>query len=367
MESRTALYESHLRYGARMVSFAGWTMPLHYGSQVDEHHSVRRHAGMFDVSHMAIIDLQGSGVKAALRRLLANDVVRLRDPGKALYSCMLDESGGVVDDLIVYWLESDHYRVVVNAATAESDLEWMRAQFSGAQVGLDERRDLAMVAVQGPQARQLVLPIIPTKQLCEAASGLRPFFAAAEGAWLVARTGYTGEDGFEVMLPGVEAPAFWDRLAESGVAPCGLGARDTLRLEAGMNLYGTDMDRDHGPLESGLGWTIAWEPADRYFVGRSALARQQSAPDLPRFVGLVLEGKGVMRGHQVVWQGDAPVGEITSGGYSPTLDRSIALARFGGAVEGGRVEVEIRGRRYPARIVEPPFVRHGKSCLALDA
>jgi len=340
-------------------------MPLHYGSQVEEHHAVRRHAGMFDVSHMAIADLTGSGTKEALRRLLANDVGRLREPGKALYSCMLDESGGVVDDLIVYWLGADRYRVVVNAATAASDLEWMRTRFSGADVELDERRDLAMVAVQGPQARQFVLPLLSSEPLREAAAGLRPFFAAAEGAWMVARTGYTGEDGFEVMIPESEAPRFWDALAASGVAPCGLGARDTLRLEAGMNLYGSDMDREHGPLESGLAWTVAWEPADRDFVGRAALERQRGAADRRRFVGLVLEGKGGMRGHQLVWLGDSEVGEITSGGYSPTLDVSIALARLGDTAGSDRVEVDIRGRRHPARIVKPPFVRNGKSCLTL--
>ena len=347
MGLKTSLHEIHRSSGGRMVPFAGWDMPLHYGSQVEEHHAVRRGSGMFDVSHMAVVDLEGAGTRDFLRYLLANDVARLQEHGKALYSCMLNPAGGVMDDLIVYLLAPSRYRMVVNAGTAEKDLAWVRQQAQGQEVEVVPRRDLAMIAVQGPRAREQVLPLLP-EALRDRALALGPFYAAAEGNWLVARTGYTGEDGFEVMLPAAEAAAFWQGLAAAGVTPCGLGARDTLRLEAGMNLYGTDMDEELSPLESGLGWTIAWEPADREFVGRPALESQKDAPDRRRFVGLILEGRGVLRGHQKVFADNAEVGTVTSGGFAPTLERSIAFARVAAGI-GERCTVEIRGKQVPAR------------------
>ncbi len=361
MGSKTALYKAHKQMGARMVPFGGWDMPLHYGSQVEEHHAVRRDAGMFDVSHMLVVDLQGAGTRDCLRLLLANDVARLKEPGKALYSCMLNAGGGVIDDLITYFLAPDSYRVVVNAATSEKDLAWIREQAQAFSVRVQPRRDLAMIAVQGPNARSKVIPLLPD-ELQRPAGELKPFFGAAGGDWFVARTGYTGEDGFEVMLPGAEAAAFWRALARAGVRPCGLGARDTLRLEAGMNLYGSDMDEDRSPLESGLAWTIAWEPDDRDFIGRSVLEAQRQSKQGKRLVGLVLDGRGVLRDHQKVFAGDAESGEITSGGFSPTLKKSIALARVGADL-GSSCEVEIRGKRMAASVVKPPFVRHGKSCI----
>lgn len=363
MGLKTSLYDIHRSMGGRMVLFAGWDMPLHYGSQLEEHHAVRRDAGMFDVSHMAVVDLQGPGTQDFLRYLLANDVGRLREAGKALYSCMLNEAGGVKDDLIVYFLAPASYRMVVNAGTAEKDLAWMREQSGRFEVELRPRRDLAMIAVQGPAARERTLPSLP-QELRSAAAGLGPFFAAVAGDWLVARTGYTGEDGYEVMLPSAEAARFWQKLAASGVSPCGLGARDTLRLEAGMNLYGADMDEEQSPLESGLGWTIAWEPADRAFIGRAALDSQKAAGRSQRFVGLVLEGRGILRGHQRVFSEDAEIGIVTSGGFAPTLGRSIALARVAPEI-GGHCTVEIRDKQLPARVVQPPFVRHGKPRIPL--
>lgn len=363
MGLRTPLYQDHETLGARIVPFADWDMPLHYGSQLQEHHSVRKDAGMFDVSHMVVADLEGSDAQTFLRRLLANDVARLKIPGKALYSCMLNELGGVLDDLIVYYLRDDWYRMVVNAATADKDLKWIKALATELDIRVQRRDDLAMIAVQGPNARDKALPLLPG-DLSAAAGELKPFVAAHNDDWFVGRTGYTGEDGFEIMMPPEQASMFWRALIDAGVAPCGLGARDTLRLEAGMNLYGSDMDETTSPLESGLSWTIAWEPDDRDFIGRAALETQRGRKDLRRLVGLLLEGKGVLRNHQKVVAEGKPVGEITSGGFAPTLERSIAFARVQGEISE-TCDVDIRGRLIPARVVKPPFVRNGKAVIVL--
>ncbi|MGB5834447.1 MAG: glycine cleavage system aminomethyltransferase GcvT [Thiohalocapsa sp.] len=363
MGSRTPLFDEHKRLGAKMVPFGGWDMPLHYGSQLEEHHAVRRDAGMFDVSHMQPVDITGADAKAFLQHLLANDVAKLKTPGKALYSCMLNERGGVVDDLICYYLGPDRYRPVVNAATADKDIDWMKQQCGGFNVGIDRRDDLAMIAVQGPNARIKATPLLP-EALRGPATALKPFFAAGTGNWLVGRTGYTGEDGFEIILPIERSVALWQQLLDAGVAACGLGARDTLRLEAGMNLYGQDMDDDTGPLESGLGWTVAWEPAERAFIGRESLEARREPADLQAFVGLLLTGRGVLRDHQKVLSNGVPVGEITSGGFSPTLERSIALARVQHDI-GVDCDVEIRGKPVAARVVKPPFVRNGKAQIEI--
>lgn len=362
MDQKTILNELHRASGARMVPFGGWDMPLHYGSQIEEHHAVRQAAGMFDVSHMTAVDIVGEQATDYLRHLLANDVAKLTTPGKALYSCMLRDDGGVIDDLIVYGLDPHSYRIVINAATTAKDLAWMSARADGFAVSVKPRRDLALIAVQGPQARDLAAPLLPGT-LRPAVAGLTPFQAAAEGDWLVGRTGYTGEDGLELMLPGAQAPALWQALAAAGVRPCGLGARDTLRLEAGMNLYGQDMDETVSPLACGLAWTLAFT-AERDFVGRAALLAQREAGGLPRFIGLVMDGRGILRGHQTVFDGDHAVGELTSGGFSPTLQRSIALARVDAAA-GETLSVEVRGKRQPVRRVKPPFVRHGQACIDL--
>ncbi len=363
MGLQTPLFESHQRMGARIVPFGGWDMPLHYGSQVEEHHAVRRDSGMFDVSHMMVLDAAGNETREFLRYLLANDVDRLDAPGRALYSCMLNDAAGVLDDLIVYRRAEGEYRLVVNAATSEKDLAWMRARAAGFAVEIRPRPELGMIAIQGPAARAKVLPLLPP-ELGNRARALKPFHAAEAQGWFAARTGYTGEDGFEVILPGDQAAEFWDALAQSGVLPCGLGARDTLRLEAGMNLYGADMDETVSPLESGLGWTIAWQPEDRAFIGREKLEEQRQAGGLRRFVGLLLEVPGVLRSHQKLFSGERYVGETTSGGFSPTLERSIALARVAPG-SGDRLQVEIRGRRLPVRVVKPPFARHGEPSIEL--
>ncbi|RTZ59403.1 MAG: glycine cleavage system aminomethyltransferase GcvT, partial [Gammaproteobacteria bacterium] len=303
MTNRTPLYDTHLECGAKMVDFAGWDMPIHYGSQIDEHHKVRTDAGMFDVSHMVITDLQGGDAKDYLRYLLANDVEKLKIKGKALYSCMLKENGGVIDDLIVYYMNDDWYRMVINAATTDKDIAWMERQAADTDVQIQPRRDLGMIAIQGPNAREKTLPLLP-EELREAAGQLEPFHAATNGEWFVGRTGYTGEDGFEVLLPENQVIALWNALAGAGVRSCGLGARDTLRLEAGMNLYGADMDEDTSPLESGLAWTVPLGNLERDFIGRSALVVQKVSGGLPLFTGVLLEGKGVLRNHQKLYDGE---------------------------------------------------------------
>lgn len=360
MGQRTPLYDLHVALGAKIVDFGGWDMPLHYGSQVEEHHQVRRDCGVFDVSHMTVVDVTGPQAKEYLQRLLANDVERLQVPGKALYSGMLNERGGVVDDLIVY-LGVYGYRVVVNASTRDKDMAWLQAHTEGFDVTLTERADLAMLAVQGPNAREKTADLV-TPSRAALIRELKPFQGKADGDWFIARTGYTGEDGLEIMLPASEAPGFLNDLVGAGIAPAGLGARDTLRLEAGMNLYGQDMDEDVSPLAANMGWTIAWEPAERDFIGRKALEAQKAAGDQPKLVGLVLEERGVLRAHQVVRVAGIGEGEITSGSFSPTLGKSIALARVPAAT-GDRAEVEIRGKWYPVRVVQPNFVRHGKALI----
>lgn len=361
---RTCLFDLHVALGARMVDFGGWDMPLAYGSQLEEHHAVRRAAGVFDVSHMGIIDLRGARSGEFLRGLLANDVARLRVPGKALYSCMLNERGGVIDDLIVYYLTDEHYRLVVNAGTRDSDLKWIAQHTQGLGVEWLERRELAMLAVQGPQARELSAALM-ARDAAQAALALQPFFGAQIGQWFVARTGYTGEDGFELMVPAGEAVALWQRLNAAGVRSCGLGARDTLRLEAGMNLYGNDMDEHTHPLESALAWTVAFEPADRHFIGREALEALRARGVTRKLVGLVLDERAVLRSHQRVLVPGVGEGEVTSGTFSPTLARSIGFARVP-ANTGAAVQVEVRARTLPARVVRVPFVRHGEPLVPID-
>jgi aminomethyltransferase len=359
MGRRTPLYDLHVAAGARMVDFGGWDMPVNYGSQIEEHHAVRRDAGRFDVSHMCTVDLRGAGVRALLLRLLSNDVGRLSAPGKALYSCMLRPDGGVIDDLIACCLDEKWFRLVVNAGTADKDVAWIREHAKQIGVAVVPRRDLAMVAVQGPNARAKAMPLLPDAARA-AAGNLGVFFGAACDEWFVSRTGYTGEDGFEVAMPSESAADFWNALGAAGVAACGLGARDTLRLEAGLNLYGNDMDETVSPLESGLAWTVVLD-GNRDFIGKPALLAQREAGVGRRLTGLLLEDRGVLRPHQKVIAG-AGEGEVTSGSFSPTLERSIALARLPSAA-AGKVEVDIRGKRIPARIVKPPFVRGGKAMI----
>jgi len=363
MGKKTPKHDKHVEAGARIVDFGGWDMPLHYGSQKEEHHAVRQKAGMFDVSHMTIVDLKGERVRELLRYLVANDVAKLQESGKALYTSMLNEDGGVIDDLIIYFMGESWFRLVVNAATREKDLAWIQKQAGAFDVDVVERAELAMIAVQGPEARELAAPCIDAEWR-DAALALKPFFGMEAGDMFIARTGYTGEDGWEIVMPAAHAATVWDRLTAAGIVPCGLAARDTLRLEAAMNLYGSDMDETISPLEAGLGWTVAWEPEDRDFIGRKPLEAMRANPKKRRFVGLLLEDKGVLRNHQRIVVEGVGEGEITSGGYSPTIGRSIALARVP-AGDYDRAQVDVRGKLLNVRIVKTPFVRNGEIRIEL--
>lgn len=364
MANKTPLYEMHLQAGAKIVNFAGWDMPLHYGSQIEEHHAVRKRVGMFDVSHMTIVDVQGADAKVFLRYLLANDIHKLAQPGRALYSCMLNTQGGVIDDLIIYFVAENSYRLVVNSATREKDLAWMQQQAANYAVKLVPQTQQAIIAVQGPEA-QAVLTQIFAAQPGEQLTGLKPFHFIAKDQYFIARTGYTGEDGFEIMLSAQDAVTFWQALLSNGVRPCGLGARDTLRLEAGLNLYGNDMDETTSPLESNLAWTVSWDDPERHFIGRSALAEQQQRGIQTKLTGLALKDKGVLRSHQKVLVPGFGEGETTSGTFAPTIGKAIALARLPVAATG-QCQVEIRGKYVTAEIVTPPFVRKGKLLITVD-
>ena len=365
----TPLNNAHRAAGARMVDFGGWDMPVNYGSQIEEHHAVRTDVGMFDVAHMCVVDIKGDKARAFLRGLLANNVDKLQVSGKALYSCMLNPEGTVIDDLIVYFINESWFRLVVNAGTAEKDVAWMQAQNDATSSGLTitQRRDggsdaMALIAVQGPNARAKVWQVIPESQAGTAE--MKPFNVAFAqsgqfGEAMIARTGYTGEDGFEIGVAATQAEALWNALVAAGVKPAGLGARDTLRLEAGMNLYGQDMDETVNPLDAGLAWTIDLV-SDRDFIGKAAL---QTMGQNSQFVGLILREKGgVLRAHQkVIVAGSDAVGEITSGTFSPTMQQAIALARVPSGVQvGDTVHVEIRDKKLAASVVKLPFVRNGK-------
>jgi aminomethyltransferase len=359
MTNKTVLHAKHLEAGAKMVDFYGWEMPINYGSQIEEHHAVRKDAGMFDVSHMTIVDVQGDDAQAFLRRLVINDVAKLDVAGKALYTGMCNLEGGVIDDLIVYFFSNTDYRLVVNSATRVKDLAWINEQSSAFDVAITERPEFAMIAVQGPQAKAKVATLLNAEQRA-AVEGMKPFFSVQAGDLFIATTGYTGENGYEIALPADQAADLWQQLLDVGVKPCGLGARDTLRLEAGMNLYGLDMDESVSPLAANMAWTISWEPEDRNFNGREVLAAQRAAGDQPKLVGLVLEEKGVLRsGLKVITE--AGEGVITSGTFSPTLGYSIAMARIPRSVAlGSTVEVEMRKKLVKVQVIKPSFVRNGK-------
>lgn len=359
MGFKTALYATHQTMGGKLVDFGGWDMPLHYGSQIEEHNYVRQNAGMFDVSHMTVVDVKGADAKAYLQYLLANDVTKIETiPGKALYSGMLNPEGGVIDDLIVYNMNG-WFRTVVNCGTREKDLAWMTKIAADFTVELTERDDLAMVAIQGPKAIELTKTVVSPARAAIIDS-LKIFQGLPEGEWFIARTGYTGEDGLEIMLPNEEVEAFWNALNVAGVPACGLAARDTLRLEAGMNLYGHEMDDSVSPLAANMGWTIAWAPAERNFIGRSVIEAEKNAGPAFKLVGLVLRERGVMRAEQVVSvDGSEQKGVITSGTFSPTLGYSIALARVPVSI-GSQCHVDMRGKQVLVDVVAPNFVRNGK-------
>ena len=360
MTSKTVLHAKHVEAGAKMVDFHGWEMPINYGSQIEEHNAVRNDAGMFDVSHMTIVDVKGADAKAFLRKLVANDVAKLEVPGKALYTGMLNEEGGVIDDLIIYFFSETEYRLVVNSATREKDLAHIAKVAAEFAVEITERPEFAMIAVQGPNAKEKTAKVLDDAQNA-AVEGMKPFFGVQAGNLFIATTGYTGEAGYEIVVHNDDAADLWQKLLDAGVAPAGLGARDTLRLEAGMNLYGSDMDETVSPLAANMAWTIAWEPEDRDFIGREAVAKQRAEKSTHKLVGLVLESKGVLRGgSKVVVEGGE--GIITSGTFSPTLGFSVALARVPRST-GETAQVEMRKKLVDVKVVKPCFVRNGKSVI----
>ncbi|MBR8842146.1 MULTISPECIES: glycine cleavage system aminomethyltransferase GcvT [Pseudoalteromonas] len=360
MTSKTVLHAKHLEAGAKMVDFHGWEMPINYGSQIEEHHAVRQDAGMFDVSHMTIVDIEGVDAKAFLQKLVANDVAKLTVAGKALYTGMLNEQGGVIDDLIIYFFTETQYRLVVNSATREKDLAHIGAVAADFEVAVTERPEYAMIAVQGPNAKAKTATILDEQQQA-AVEGMKPFFGVQAGDLFIATTGYTGEEGYEIVVHNDGAADLWQKLLDAGVRPAGLGARDTLRLEAGMNLYGSDMDETVSPLAANMAWTIAWEPEERDFIGRAAITKQRAEQSTDKLVGLVLESKGVLRGgSKVIVEGGE--GVITSGTFSPTLGFSVALARVPRSI-GETAQVEMRKKLVDVKVVKPSFVRNGKSII----
>ncbi len=360
MTSKTVLHAKHVEAGAKMVDFHGWEMPINYGSQIEEHNAVRTDAGMFDVSHMTIVDVKGADAKVFLRKLVANDVAKLEVPGKALYTGMLNEEGGVIDDLIIYFFSDTEYRLVVNSATREKDLAHIAKVAADFSVEITERPEFAMIAVQGPNAKEKTAKVLDDAQNA-AVEGMKPFFGVQAGNLFIATTGYTGEAGYEIVVHNDDAADLWQKLLDAGVAPAGLGARDTLRLEAGMNLYGSDMDETVSPLAANMAWTIAWEPEERDFIGRAAVAKQRAEKSTHKLVGLVLESKGVLRGgSKVVVEGGE--GIITSGTFSPTLGFSVALARVPRST-GETAQVEMRKKLVDVKVVKPCFVRNGKSVI----
>lgn len=363
MSRKTTLFDQHLSLGAVIVDFAGWQMPIHYGSQIKEHHCVRQKVGVFDVSHMLSIDITGKNAKEFLRKILANDVEKLPS-GKGLYSCLLNATAGVMDDLIVYRLDEMHYRCVVNAGCRQKDLDWfLKQSVLFDDVSIMSREDLAMLAIQGPLAAQKIQNLFAPKEI-DLIQSLKPFHIHKMNEWVISRTGYTGEDGFEIMLPHNEVISFWQRILSDGVSPIGLGARDTLRLEAGLNLYGHDMDESVTPDESNLGWTVDVKDSHREFVGKKALIEQRKGKSKQQLVGVILKERGVCRDGMTLYINNTPhdigIGHLTSGGFSPTLERGIALARIPSG-DFSQASVQIRGKRIEAKIIKLPFIKNGKT------
>lgn len=355
MGLHTPMHEMHLAMGAKMISFGGWEMPLHYGSQVEEHQQVRNECGVFDVSHMSITDVSGTQAIEFLQMLLSNDVACL-DIGNGHYTAMLNTKGGVIDDLIAFRTEKG-LRLINNAATRQRITQWLQQHAEGYAVTIEQRTDLAHFAIQGPTTMEH-LPNIFSNSRMQLISQLAPYQCVEDGDWFFSRTGYTGEEGIEILLPITRAVDFFNELIGSGITPIGLGARDTLRLEAGFTLLGNDMDEQHSPYAANIHHVVAMEPAERDFIGRQALEQQLADGVSEKLVGLVLEERGVLRHGQPVRIDGVGEGTITSGSFSPTLGKAIALARVP-VNTAERGEVEIRGRWFPVRIVRPRFVRNG--------
>ncbi|QTS83729.1 glycine cleavage system aminomethyltransferase GcvT [Coxiella endosymbiont of Amblyomma nuttalli] len=356
MLRRTSLYKEHIKAKARFVNFANWEMPLHYGSQITEHHQVRRYVGIFDVSHMGVIDIEGEDAFTFLRYLLANDIAKLKGYACALYTCMLNDNGGIIDDLIVYYIAPHHYRLVLNAGVCHKDFTWIKKQSRSFKVIVNECSQICILAVQGPAIFSLIRAIF-NQTTVAALVALKPFQFILSDNLLIARTGYTGENGIEIFVSDEEiGRALWQKFIYHGAKPCGLGARDTLRLEAGFNLYGIDMDETTSPFISNLAWTVSLDDPVRHFIGRAALKKQLNEGIKEQLVGLIMEEPGMLRNQQKVWLANNKYGKVTSGGFSPTLGHAVALARLPIKIESTPY-IERRGKYIPIKIVKPPFVR----------
>jgi aminomethyltransferase len=348
---RTPLYEQHLALGAKVVDFAGWEMPVQYEGIREEHTAVRTHVGMFDVSHMGEVEVEGPGALAFVQRVLSNDVAKV-EVGGAQYSCVCQESGGVLDDVFLYRLGGDRYLIVTNAANHETDLAWLGRHGRNFDVAVRDVADrYAMLAVQGPHARRVVsqalsIELPPRMRVAPVRVGRRPALACG--------TGYTGEDGVELLIDPEVATPIWAELLDAGVVPCGLGARDTLRLEVCFPLHGNELSRERDPIEAGLGWCCA-EPTG--FVGSEAVARARAAGTVELLAPFLIEGPGIPRDGNPVLHGGEPVGAVTSGTFAPSLERGAGMAyvRADLAAPGTEVEIDVRGKHRPARIASRPL------------
>lgn len=353
---QTPLYACHVAQNAHMVAFGEWEMPMHYGSQIQEHLNTRREVGMFDVSHMVVTDIQGPEATHFLRSILSNDVAKIQ-PNQALYSCLLHHQGGVLDDLIVYQLSTDHYRLITNSVTREKISLWLNQLAQDFQITLQPQTQYALIAIQGPKAIETVSQQFATLGLQSKIKALKSFSALQTEHCFIARTGYTGEPGVEILLSAEDGVSLWNNLAEAGVSPCGLGARDTLRQEAGLNLYGQEMDETTNPYEANLGFTIDLSDSTRNFIGKQAVLAMQAQAQF-NLVGLVGDKSQIMRRHAPVFLADKTEGVVTSGTYSPTLSCAIAFARIP-KQPAASVEVMVRRSPVQAQVVKLPFVRQG--------
>ncbi|MEJ2084158.1 MAG: glycine cleavage system aminomethyltransferase GcvT [Acidobacteriota bacterium] len=356
---RTPLYQAHLEAGAKMVDFAGWTMPVQYSGVIEEHRAVRQAAGLFDVSHMGQIRVTGASAESFLQSVTPNDVSRLTR-GRAHYSGLLTEAGTYIDDLLVYRLGDEDFLLVVNAANADKDFDWLRSRSAGEVELEDVSEDWALLALQGPRAREILASLTPCD--IDALKYYRfAVDAVAGGEAIISRTGYTGEDGFELYLQPDHAPAVWRQLLETGapvgLRPAGLGARDTLRLEAGMALYGHEIDDTTTPFDAGLNWVVKMDKGE--FVGRGALEAQQQQGSTRSLVGFEVQDRGIARqGHRVV-AADEEIGWVTSGTWSPTFEKALGMAyvpRSATAI-GTDLTLDVRGRSVAAKVVDLPFYK----------
>lgn len=351
---KTALYDEHIKANAKIINFFNWSMPINYGSQLKEHNYVRNDAGMFDVSHMSIVDLKGRVSYDFLRYLLANDIAKI-NKNKSLYSVMLNASGGIIDDLIIYCIADNHYRMVINAACSEKDLNWINTNAKDFQVDIDPLNDYAIIAVQGPNAVDKTIKAAPK---LKAAKNLTKFSNIIIDDIFIARIGYTGEDGFEIMLKNNPALSLWKQLLKVGIKPCGLGARDTLRLEAGFNLYGNEMNEQTTPLETNLIWSVDFKDNNRKFIGKESLKKQLKLGVKNQLKGMILTTKGVLRNNQEVFTNKG-IGKVTSGSFSPTLNKAIAFVSVPTAADSA-VEVKLRAEKVKAKLIKMPFYKNGK-------